>query len=352
MKRDKNIFNLSFKDRSDLLNECKNLISKSEVLDPILQEIKNLKRGEVTPESTLRRSEIGSCFTSEIQQIFNYIYNHRIVIDEEIESELSEIIRKADAVLRENIVLQSKPPIDVIKFENVPVRYSHSPSGGREQRWGYGLHKRPTTEQGYSITMALMPPRYIQSYHNHTISEYTLSLDKETVGFYCDGEYKREKVAHRDEIIYFSATTPHTLCNPTDSFSRNITVKRPTGLVDWRPINNLHPVKSIGSKILTGERSPLEVERGTIIGTKIFFTIKDEYYDYELKILEIKENSIMNCMYNEDKYFLVVEGELLISSGDIKKDCNKNDYIVIDENTNFKIETKTETKLYTVKIRT
>jgi len=57
-------------------------------------------------------------------------------------------------------------------------------------------------------------------------------------------------------------------------------------------------------------------------------------------------------MYNEDKYFLVVEGELLISSGDIKKDCNKNDYIVIDENTSFKIETKTETKLYTVKIRT
>ena len=177
MKLNKNNLNLNFKDKSELLNECKRLIGESDRLDPILQEIKNLKRGEVGPESTLSRSRIGSYFTSEIQQIFNYIYNHRIVIDEEIETELSEIINKADAVLRENIVLQSRPPIDVIKFENVPVRYSHSPSGGREQRWGYGLHKLPTTELGYSITMALMPPKYIQSYHNHTISEYTMSLD-------------------------------------------------------------------------------------------------------------------------------------------------------------------------------
>jgi len=47
----------------------------------------------------------------------------------------------------------------------------------------------------------------------------------------------------------------------------------------------------------------------------------------------------------------VIKGELLISSGDVKKDCNKNDYIVIDGNTEFRIETKTKTKLYTVNIK-
>jgi len=178
MQKNKDYTNLNFKDKSELLDECEKLISGSDVLDPLLQEIKTLKRGKVTPESTLKRSKIASYFASEIQQIFNYIYQNKIVVKEDIITKLGDIISKADAVLRENIVLQSKPPLDVIKFKNVPVRHSHSTFGRKERRWGYGLHKLPKTELGYSVTMASMPSKYIQSYHNHTISEYTLALDK------------------------------------------------------------------------------------------------------------------------------------------------------------------------------
>ena len=56
----------------------------------------------------------------------------------------------------------------------------------------------------------------------------------------------------------------------------------------------------------------------------------------------------MKGIYNKDKYFFVIEEEFLISSGNIKKHCSKNDYIVIDKNTNFKIETKTKSRLHTV----
>jgi len=344
MQINKDYTNLNFKDKSELLDECEKLISESDVLDPILQEIKTLERGEVGPASTLKRSKIGSYFTSEIQQIFNYIYQHKIVVKEDIIAKLDDIVSKADAVLRENIVLQSKPPLDVIKFKNVPVRYSHSTFGRKEQRWGYGLHKLPTTELGYSVTMASMPPRYIQSYHNHTISEYTLALDKKIMGIANPGKSEKKNMANTNEIVHFSATTPHTLYNPANSLSRNISVKLPTGLLDWRPLHNLNPTKSTRAAILKGKLSRLGIKGGT----KISFSIKDEYYDYMLEILELKEDSVMEGIYNKDKYFFVIEGELLISSEDIKKQCSRSDYIVIDKNTDFNIKTKTKSRLYTI----
>ena len=335
--------NLNFKDEVELFAECEKLISESDVLDPILKEIQYLIRGEVRPEDTLNRSRIGSYFTSKIQQIFNYVHDHEIVLKEDIKNKLNEIIGKADAILRENIVLQSKPPLDVIKFKNVPIRYCHSLQGGKEQRWGYGLHKLPTTELGFSLCLADMPPEYIQSYHNHTISEYCLALDSKVTGNMNPGENRTKNNVNRNEMIYFSPTTPHTLHNSTKLSSRNITVKNPIGLTDWRPIHNLNHVESTNSEVIKGELSPFNGS-----GTKLSFSIKDEFYDYGLEILELKEDSVIEDTYPYDKYFYVIEGSLQISSGEIKKQCTKSDFIVVDENTPIKIETKTKTRLYTL----
>jgi mannose-6-phosphate isomerase-like protein (cupin superfamily) len=335
--------NLIFKDKVELIAESEKLISESVILDPILNEIQNLERGKVRPEDTIKRSKIGSYFTSKIQQIFNYVYDHEIVLKEDIKTKLNEIISKADAILRENIVLQSKAPLDVIKFENVPVRYCHSILGGKEQRWGYGLHKLPTTELGYSLCLADMPPEYIQSYHNHTISEYCLALDKKVTGNMNPGKNETKNNANRNEIIYFSATTPHTLSNTGKSMSRNITVKNPIGLTDWRPIYDLNRVESTSSEVIKGKLSQFNGS-----GTKISFSIKDKFYDYGLELLELKEDSVMEDVYSKDKYFFVIEGDLQISSGKIKKQCSKSDFIVVDENTPIKIETKTKTRLYTL----
>ncbi|MEE8400867.1 MAG: hypothetical protein V3R86_01765, partial [Candidatus Hydrothermarchaeaceae archaeon] len=112
----------------------------------------------------------------------------------------------------------------------------------------------------------------------------------------------------------------------------------------WRPLNNLNPMKRNKAEILKGKLSRQDINGGT----KISFSIKDRYYDYVLEILELNEDSVMEDVYDKDKYFLVIEGDFLISSDGIKKQCSKNDYIVIDKNTAFDIKTKTKSRLYTI----
>jgi len=344
LKIRRNFADIKIKDRSGLLAECERLISESDELDPLIKQIKNLKRGQVTPESTIERSKIASYFTSEIQQIFNHIYNYDLTVNKLITEKLGKLVSKADAILRENIVLQSVAPLDVIKFKNVPVRYSHSTFGGKEQRWGYGLHNLPTTELGYSICLAFMPPKYIQSYHNHTISEYCLAIDKPLTGIVNPGKDEKKNLVKVNEISHFSATTPHTLYNHSDSFSRNVTAKLPIGLLDWRPIYNLNKIEDTHSDVLKGNLSQLDRNKGT----KISFRIKDKFYNYELKLMQLKKDTVIENIHEEDSYILVIDGELMISSADIKKHCCKNDFIVIDKNTEFKIKTKNKCRLYSV----
>ena len=48
---------ISFKGKSDLLDNYRQLVSKSHAMTPILKQIKNLKRGKVKPEDT-KKAEI------------------------------------------------------------------------------------------------------------------------------------------------------------------------------------------------------------------------------------------------------------------------------------------------------
>ena len=333
---------LKFKGKRDLLNKYNKLVENSHVMESTLREIKRLKRGKVTPRETKRRSRIGSYFSSEAQQILYYIQQHHLNISEDIPKELMTIISKAEAILRENIVLQTKPPLDVIKFKNVPKRYAHNPTGKKERRSGYGMHKLPTTEQGYSICIAFMPPKHKQMFHNHKVSEYTLALDRKTIGLSDQNGSIKQVTAHKNEILYFSATTPHTLYNPTNFTTRNITVKSPSGIMDWRPVYDLNPVKERFSNIIKGKVSP------TKFGAKLSFSVSDKFYNYRLEILELKKGSVIEDVYSTDRYFYVVDGNLTVSSGDIKKCCNKNDYIVIDKNTAFMIKANAKCRLHTV----
>jgi mannose-6-phosphate isomerase-like protein (cupin superfamily) len=351
MRINRDYADLLFKGNQDLLDKYNKLVKEAYVIDSILKEIKKLKRGEVNPKDTKRRSKIGSYFSSEAQQIRYYIHQHKIKVDEDILEGLDEIISKGEAILRENIVLQSKPPLDVIKFKNVPVRYAHNILGKKEQRCGYGLHKLPFTDQGYSVSMAFMPPRYTQMFHNHTISEYTLVLDKRTVCLVNLSNKKRKKiVANKNEIIYLSPATIHTLHNPTNSITRNITVKSPTGILDWKPFFNSYKTKTNRSGIIKGKLREL-AKGGKNEGDKITFSIKDTHYNYDLEVLELNKNFVIEDCFEKDRYFFMIEGNLLISSNSIKKYCKKNDYIVIDKDTNFKMKTKTRSRIYAVNIK-
>lgn len=336
---------ITFKDRHELINECGKLIKKEHLLDAALDEIEKLTRGKVNPNDTIRRSQIGSYFSSITQQIGNYIDKNEISISPKLARNIARVAQKAERVLRENIVLQTLPPLDVIKFKNVPVRHSYSIFGGREQRWGYGLHKLPFNEDGDSVTVADMPSHYTQSIHNHTLSEYCLILDGKTEGIYYPGG-KKEKIysTKKYEILHFSATTPHTLRNPSRTHTRNITFKQSVALTDWKPNSNLNNVKIIRARLKKGSLNKIK-ENQTVKS----FTIFDKYYDYTLEIITLGKGTTYSASHQYDQFIFVINGNFLIKHKDIIKECKRNDFVVIDKNTEYTVEPKTNCRLYTIR---
>jgi hypothetical protein len=308
-----------FKNKADILKACDELLTKEQLLDEILKEISTLKRGHVSSIDTIRRSNIGSYFSATIQQVENFEDKNLITLTKKRIEDIERLALKADKILRENIVLQSIPPLDVIKFKDIPVRHSYSTYGKRELRWGYGLHKKPFNEEGKSVTVANTPPFYTQSLHNHTLSEYSLILDSSTEGIFFPGG-KKEKIytAKKSQILHFFATTPHTLKNPLKKYSRNITYKQSTALTDWRPYSKLNAVKIIRARILKGSMSRINKTQ-----THKLFTIKDRNYDYTLEIMRLDKGSRYENIHPYDQYIFVINGRLNISHNDILKKCQK-----------------------------
>lgn len=335
---------IKFSGESDIRKIYVKLLSNEYLLDEILAEIEHLIRGHVKPADTIRRSKVGSYFSSVIQQMGNYIDGHNVAVNHELKTNISRLAWKADKVLRENIVLQSIPPLDVITFKNVPIRHSYSTFGRREQRWGYGLHMKPFNEQGDSITVADMPQRYTQSIHNHTLSEYCLILDSTTEGIYFPGG-KREKIysTKKHEMLHFSATTPHTLRNPSKIHTRNITFKHSLGLIDWKPISALNLVKIVRARLIRGRIKKINANQ-----TIKNFYVNDKYYKYILEVIKLKKGTTYIAQHQFDQFIYVINGKFKILHEKIQKNCKKNDFIVIDKNTNYKIITTTTCRLYTV----
>ena len=334
-----------FGSKEDILQVCDELEKKEHLLDKYLEEIVLLKRGKVKPKETLRRAKLASYFTSTIQQINNYVDKETIYLTRKTKDTLSRMVQKADKVLRENIVLQTIPPLDVIHFEHVPIRHSYSFYGGRERRWGYAFHMNPFNEEGNSVTLAEMPPRYTQSIHNHTVSEYCHILDSRTEGIYYPGGIREKIVStHRHEILHFSATTPHTLRNPSDEPTRNITFKQARALTDWRPASNLNEVKTVRARLIRGK-----VSRMNETQTVKKFRVLDRFYDYTLEVMRFEKGSVYSNEHPFDRFIFVTTGRLKIQTRNIVKKAKRNDFIVIDKNTPYTITTSTLCRLYTVK---
>jgi mannose-6-phosphate isomerase-like protein (cupin superfamily) len=335
---------LKFSGEADVTKTYVKLLSKEHLLDDVIAEIELLVRGTVKPADTIRRSKVGSYFSSAIQQIGNYVDKHNVALSNELKTNISRLAYKADKILRENIVLQSIPPLDVIPFKNVPIRHSYSTFGRREQRWGYGLHMKRFNEEGDSITLADMPPRYTQSVHNHTLSEYCLILDSTTEGIYFPGG-KREKIysTQKHEMLHFSATTPHTLRNPSKIHTRNITFKHSLGLIDWKPITALNVVKIVRARLVRGRLKKINANQ-----TIKKFYVNDKYYKYILEIIKLNKETTYTTQHQYDQFIFVINGKFKIFHENIEKECKKNDFIVIDKNTSYKIITSTTCRLYTV----
>jgi len=332
------------RDKADILQTCDEVLSLESLLDEYIAEIEKLRRGHVLPSETKRRSKTGAYVSEVLQQVTNFLEKNKLVLKYPLSFHIKRVRDKAERVLRENIVLQTTPPLDVIKFKDVPVRYVYSSFGGREQRWGYGLHKKPLNEDGESITVAKMPPHYVQTIHNHTVSEYCLIIGSKTEGIYYPGK-KNERIysTRNSEIFHFSATTPHTLRNSSNKPVRNLTFKHPSALFDWKSSSHLNLIKVVRARIIKGE---LTIFNKKI--TKKFYQIHDRFYNYQIVVTKLEEGAVIEGKFSKDHYIFVVKGKLEVSHENIHKQCRRNDFIVIDKNTPYTLSAKSLSRIYEV----
>lgn len=168
---------MQIKNKKQVTILAKKMISSAYILKELLKEIKEIKRGKVRLVDIKRRTQIARKFAQDGQAALSFIKTRHSKIDPEILENLKKVKDKAEAVLRENPVMLTKPPIDVIRFTDLPEKYAVNHLGQKERRRSFGLHKLPTTERDLSVCVAYMPPKYIQMYHNHTTTENTFILD-------------------------------------------------------------------------------------------------------------------------------------------------------------------------------
>lgn len=333
-----------FNDKTDVLTACNEVLSLELTLDTYISEIETLRRGHVLPKDTKRRSHVGGYVSGLLQQVNNYLEKNDMELSYRMTTKLKRVRDKAEKVLRENIVLQTKPPLDVIKFKDVPVRYAYSFFGGREQRWGYGLHKKPFNEDGESITVAKMPAHYVQTVHNHTVSEYCLIIGSQTEGMYYPGKKRQQIYSTRNsEIFHFSATTPHTLRNASNKPVRNMTFKHPSALFDWKSSAHLNSVKIVRARIIKGELSVIDKNL-----TQKVYRIHDRFYNYSINITKLEEGTTINRHHPKEHYIFVIKGKLEVSHKQIIKSCRRNDFIVVDKDTPYTIKALTLCRIYEV----
>jgi mannose-6-phosphate isomerase-like protein (cupin superfamily) len=144
----------------------------------------------------------------------------------------------------------------------------------------------------------------------------------------------------KKEMLYFSSYLIHTLFNPSNTISRNITLKSPKGILDWKPAYKQQKNNKGKAEIIEGKT----VHSKT--GKTKNFIIKKKHYNYVIELIQLNKNKCIEETAIKDEYFFVVEGSLQAKSEETKKYAKKNDFIVIDKNTNFNLNTTKGCLLY------
>lgn len=336
---------MEIKNKKKVLIVAGKIINSSCILENSSKEIKKIKKGKVKLADLKRRTQIARKFAEEGQRILSFVKTHHVVIEPEILEKLKKIKDSAEAVLRENPIMLAKSPIDVVRFADMPQKYAINHLGQEERRYGFGLHKLPTTERDLSVCIAYMPSKYIQMYHNHTTTENTFVLDDAVYGIFEKKDKKIKIKVPSMSMIHFSTYCVHTMYNSGKKMSRNITVKAPHSLLDWKPFY-LDESKNEGRIKLIAEANRIITNKS--IQLKIF-RVRRYLCDYDIEIMTIKPKMYYAESASSDRYFFVVEGKLDVTGSSVAKKASKDDIIIIDKNTSYTLRTQAGCILYSVK---
>ena len=314
------------------------------VIDKLVEEIKGLRRGEVKKKDTHRRARIARHFTENCQLMVSELlkYDRSKKIDS-TRNKLLKIQSVGEQILRENPIMQTKPPIDVLKWDSLPNRYVINAGGVRELRKMWGLHTKPLCEMGTSVTIAFMPRNHVQMFHYHPQSERSLNLGAEIQGEYKDKGLKKTFKIKNEEIAYFKPETIHRLENPNSFINKNISAKSNESVLTWT-------TDYYDEEIRPGYGRPTKAHETKKHGKHSVKTydVKDKHYNYQLEILKLKNGAQVDLLDESARYMYVVDGELKVTAGDKTLRCRENDIIVVDPEIPFTLTSYSESRIYRV----
>jgi len=330
----------TFEDVAKLLDK---LDKEKWILDELKEEIMALRRGEVKKEGTHRRARIARHFTENCQLLISILHDYDKDKTARLMNKLIKIQSRGEQILRENPIMQAKPPIDVLRWSSLPNRYALNLKGIKELRKGWGLHAKPLCEMGLSLTIAFMPRNHVQLYHYHPQSEHSLNLGAEIQGDYRDKGFEKTFKIKNEEIAYFGPETIHRLENPHAFINKNISVKSKEAILKWK-------ADYYDEEIREGHGRPNKVhetkkDRKHSVKT---YNIKDKNYNYRLEILKIKNGAQLDFLDESALYMYVVDGALKVTTSDKTLRCRENDIIVVNPEIRFTLTTHSKSRIYRV----
>jgi len=331
------------KNYEDIIKHLETLEKEKWILNKLKKEILKLKRSEVKPQDTYRRAKIARHFTENSQLLIYFLhkYNNKNKSDSLI-FRLMKIKDAGELILRENPIIQTSPPIDVLKWENMPIRYAINFLGFQELRKGFGLHTNPLNEMGLSATIAFMPTNYSQLFHYHPLPEFSFNLDAEIIGKYMHNKSEKTFKIKKEEMAYFKSNTIHKLENPSRLVNRNISIKSRQAILKWKPYYQDKKIREGYGEVTKNYK----IKRYTNYIAKNY-KFKN-HYNYNINILKIIGGRQINLLSKTPQFLFVSSGELKITTNNRVLRCGRNDVIVVDSDTKFTIKSITGSNIYCV----
>lgn len=142
--------------------------------------------------------------------------------------------RDARLILLENFTRQAREEAYVIGDAGVKHHDYVTPLDATERRTYMGMHTEPFDHEGLSAVVAFKPTLHEQPYHAHKRTDENCLAVHPTTGFAITHNGSPAQITELSpgEMIRFSKGTPHTLKNPTNLLSADVSVKFPTALDD------------------------------------------------------------------------------------------------------------------------
>gem|GEM_PF-3401668 len=217
---------------------------------------------------------------------------------------LREVRALAEAVLRENPVLQARGPLHVVRSGQMPDRCVLNREGRRERRKGFGLHREVRNDAGLSVVIAFTPPGYEQLWHAHTVDEYTLAVDASYLGRYADGAVGL-LAAGKEELFHFHPYTYHTLVNADSHPARTFTLKSPLGVSVWMPALTLTGRERGRAEVRVVPRE--EDGRGVWLRR---FQVEDPHHRYTVHVATLAPQARLDVTCEHGGYVYVLDGRV------------------------------------------